>query len=163
MGQAEEVDYVKLIDRLWAEFDGWAVSLHAPALRDILPRVDPKVRIGAWCKPWTRFKRNIRVQYAWEPVLFWTPRNAPPKRGEKWGEDAAVRDWCAVNASMKTVLVNGKKFKGVKPPDFCRWVFALLGAKPSDEFHDLFPGSGAVGEAWEEHYANTRITDSGKG
>jgi hypothetical protein len=50
---------------------------------------------------------------------------------------------------MKTVMVNGKKFKGVKPPDFCFWVFDLLGLTPEDELADVYPGSGAVSEAWQ--------------
>lgn len=37
---------------------------------------------------------------------------------------------------------------GAKPPAFCRWLFAWLGARPGDEFDDLFPGSRAVTDAW---------------
>jgi hypothetical protein len=36
---------------------------------------------------------------------------------------------------------------------FCWWVFEFLGMTPEDEIDDLFPGSGAVGEAlatWRE-------------
>jgi hypothetical protein len=29
-------------------------------------------------------------------------------------------------------------------------MFEGLNLTPEDEFHDLFPGSGAVGEAWEK-------------
>lgn len=41
-------------------------------------------------------------------------------------------------------------FPGAKPERFCFWVFEGLNLTPEDEFHDLFPGSGAVGEAWEK-------------
>lgn len=37
---------------------------------------------------------------------------------------------------------------GMKPPQFSEWVFKLLGATRSDELVDVFPGSGAVAEAW---------------
>lgn len=33
---------------------------------------------------------------------------------------------------------------------FCIWIFDLLGARPTDEFVDIFPGSGAVGAAWHD-------------
>jgi hypothetical protein len=39
-------------------------------------------------------------------------------------------------------------FPGAKPDKFCFWLFEGLNLTPEDEFHDLFPGSGAVGEAW---------------
>ena len=40
---------------------------------------------------------------------------------------------------------------GRKPREFCRWLFRWLGAIPGeDELADLFPGSGAVGDAWAE-------------
>lgn len=41
-------------------------------------------------------------------------------------------------------------FPGAKPEKFCFWVFEGLNLEPEDEFHDLFPGSGAVSEAWEK-------------
>ena len=41
-----------LIEQLELEFpDGWALSLHAPSLRRILPLAPEKVRICAWVKP----------------------------------------------------------------------------------------------------------------
>lgn len=42
---------------------------------------------------------------------------------------------------------------GRKPPRFCRWLFEVLGAHAGDEFHDLFPGSGAVQREWEKFNA----------
>lgn len=41
-------------------------------------------------------------------------------------------------------------FPGAKPAKFCYWVFEGLNLTPDDEFHDLFPGSGAVGDAWQK-------------
>jgi hypothetical protein len=42
-------------------------------------------------------------------------------------------------------------FPGAKPDKFCFWIFEGLNLQPSDEFHDLFPGSGAVGTAWNKY------------
>jgi hypothetical protein len=55
-----------------------------------------------------------------------------------------MKDWfsCPVNLNAG--------FPGTKPVHFCKWVFKVLGMEPEDEFSDLFPGSGAVGRAWEE-------------
>lgn len=41
---------------------------------------------------------------------------------------------------------------------FCRWLFQWLGASPVDNFDDLFPGSGAVGRAWDEFAAQPSLT-----
>ena len=40
--------------------------------------------------------------------------------------------------------------KGRKPIAFAAWLFALLGAQPSDVLDDLYPGTGIIGRAWEE-------------
>jgi hypothetical protein len=44
--------------------------------------------------------------------------------------------------------VQQRGFKGAKPPVFARWLFDAAGLHPDDEFIDLFPGSGAVTDAW---------------
>lgn len=56
-----------------------------------------------------------------------------------------MRDYCAVVVPLGRASVAGQK-----PPAFCFWIFELLNLRPEDEFHDLFPGSGAVGRAWEK-------------
>lgn len=38
---------------------------------------------------------------------------------------------------------------GAKPEAYCRWLFGLLGLRPGDVLDDLFPGTGAVGRAWD--------------
>lgn len=128
-----------LITRLCDKWpDGWALSLHVPSLRAILPMCPDDVRIGSWVKPWASFKLGVRVAYAWEPVIFWRGRHVPSKHNE------TVRDWCAANSTMM------RGFPGAKPRDFCRWVFQVLNTQPGDTLDDLFPGSGAVGAAWAE-------------
>jgi hypothetical protein len=59
-----------LIDRLCDEFaDGWAMSLHTPSLRTILPLCPEDVRVMAWVKPFCSFKKGVGVAYAWEPII----------------------------------------------------------------------------------------------
>lgn len=123
----------RLIDRLSDEFpDGWAMSLHTPTLRQILPMCPEDVRIGAWVKPFCSFKPGVGVAYAWEPVIFRGGRRRTRKQ-------QTVRDWCAVNIAML------RGFPGAKPRDFVLWVLDWLNAQPGDVVEDLFPGSGAVG------------------
>lgn len=37
---------------------------------------------------------------------------------------------------------------GAKPEAVCHWAFELVGARPDDELHDLFHGTGAVTATW---------------
>ena len=53
-------------------------------------------------------------------------------------------------------------FPGAKPRAFSWWLFDWLNMQPGDEFVDLFPGSGAVGEAYESWLtAQTGIAKAG--
>jgi len=128
----------RLIERLSDEWpDGWALSLSAPSLYDLLPMCPRDVRVMPWVKPFASFKPGVRVAYAWEPVIV---------RGGRKGTraDATVRDWVAANITMKRGLT------GAKPREVCLWLFEVLGAEPGDTLDDLFPGSDAVGAAWAE-------------
>lgn len=125
--------HVALIQRLTTEYaDGWAMSLSAPSLQDILPLCPKGVRVAAWVKPFASFKPNVNPAYAWEPVIFTGGR----KRART--EDT-VRDWLAASITLK------KGLAGAKPPEFCRWVLDLLGWQLGDTFDDLFPGTGVMG------------------
>lgn len=138
-----------LIERLVSEFpDGWAMSLHSPALRTILPLCPSEARVGAWTKPFASFKPGVNPAFCWEPVIFMGGR----KRGRT---EPTVRDYCAVNITL------GCGFCGAKPEAFCWWVFDLLGMEPDDEFHDLFHGSGAVTRAWETYRTNLFVRPEG--
>jgi hypothetical protein len=131
--------HAALIKQLCADYpDGWAVSCSTPSLRTLLPMCPPDVRIGSWTKPFCSFKPGVPVAYAWEPVVF--------RGGRRRGRDQpTVRDWVSCNITLK------KGLTGVKPSAVCLWIFDLLGADPSDELVDLFPGSGAVGAAWAQY------------
>jgi len=138
-----EVDHVDLVRRLVREFpDGWALSCSSPSLRMLLPICPEGVRVGAWVKPFHAFKRGVRPAYAWEPVIFRGGRNRnhpPPLKG---GRAITPRDWVSANITLRKGLV------GAKPPEFSRWIFAILGMRAGDELVDLFPGTGAVTKEW---------------
>ena len=132
----EEVDHLELIQKMCKEYDGWALSLHVPSLKQILGYCPDDVRIAAWIKPFAFFKKNVNPGYAWEPVIFWHGRS----RGVKVPTE---RDWVAANATFKKGMI------GAKPRAVAWWIFEFLGMKPEDEFIDLYPGTGAVTKAWE--------------
>jgi hypothetical protein len=131
-----EVDHELLIKQLM-DYDGWALSTHSPGLKALLPMCPDDIRIGAWVKPWAAFRPNVNPAYAWEPVIFWGGR----RRGR---ELPTLRDWVSANATRQRGVV------GAKPKQFCYWAFGMLGANSNDTLIDLYPGSGAVSEAWEE-------------
>lgn len=123
------------------------MSLHTPSLKHILPLCPDGVRVAAWVKPFASFKPGVNPAYAWEPVIFRGGR--PRMRTEQ-----TVRDWTACNITLK------RGFTGAKPEDFCWWLFDLLGLRPTDNFADLFPGSGAVTRAWNS-YRTERLFGAG--
>jgi hypothetical protein len=126
---AGEVDHGQLIADL-VLYDGWALSTSAAALRDVLPLCPTDVRVLAWVK------HSITV--SWEPVIV---RSARPVRN--------VRDWIHVEPEAFQWRPKPDSYViGQKPVPFCDWLFSWLGAETDDTLDDLFPGSGAVGEAW---------------
>jgi hypothetical protein len=148
---AGEVDHEALIGRLVDEFsDGWALSCSSPSLRQLLPLCPEDVRVAAWVKPFHVFKKGVRPAYAWEPVIFRGGRQIA-QAPEKGGEQITPRDWVSAPITLRRGLV------GAKPEAFCRWLFDLLGVEDGDEFVDLFPGSGSVGEAWRRWCSDLRL------
>lgn len=128
----------RLIDRMSAEYpDGWALSLHTPSLRTILPMCPSDCRVAAWVKPFASFKKGVGVAYAWEPVIF--------RGGRKRAlTEQTTRDWVAENITLQ------RGFPGAKPRGFCMWIMDMLHVQDGDTVDDLFPGSGAVGHAIAE-------------
>jgi hypothetical protein len=140
---AREVDHDLLITHL-NEFDAWALSLSSPSLRVILPMCPTDVRVCSWVKPFASFKKGVNPAYAWEPIIV--------RGGRKLGAAVpTVRDWVSAVITLK------KGTSGAKPETFCFWLFEFVGLRASDEFHDLFPGSGAVSQAWEKWRNQTRL------
>jgi len=146
--EAREVNLPLLIAHL-SDFDGWALSSSSPGIREILPLLPEGIRIGAWVKPFASFKPGVNPAFAWEPVFFFGGR----KRGR---EMPTVRDWISANITLK------KRVSGAKPEAFCFWLFEFLGMKKTDHFTDLFPGSGAVGLAWEKWRGQTDFWKGGE-
>lgn len=49
-----------------------------------------------------------------------------------------------------------QKVMGQKPKEFCFWLFECLGMEPEDSLEDVFPGSGAVTQHWND-WKQTKI------
>lgn len=126
-----EVDHSELIAKL-TEYDGWALSGSSLSLRKLLPLCPEDARVAIWVKTFPTLYGAPR--FGWEPVYF------KPARKTR----LAWADWHQGSPQI------GSRILGQKPEDFCFWVFQLLGANPEDSLDDLFPGSGAVGRAWEK-------------
>lgn len=133
-----EVDHAALIAQLESNYDGWALSCksNAKELAWLIGLCNQDIRLGAWVKPFCSFKPNVNPAYAWEPVIFYSPR-------KRTREEATVRDWVSANITLQ------RGTAGAKPVRFSFWLFEVLGMERTDEFHDLFIGSGAVTRAWE--------------
>lgn len=136
---AGEVDHAELIERLQSDYDGWV--LHAAATPKSMAVLAPLVeKTGArwcsWVKGFAAFKRNVPVAYAWEPVII------KPARKPVVSKRQVNRDWIQESITLR------KGLTGAKPEAVCHWAFELLGARPEDELIDLYPGTGAVTEAW---------------
>lgn len=138
--EKQEVDHVQLVDRLQSEFDGWV--LHAAATPKSIAILAPLVastgaRWMSWVKGFAAFKRNVSVAYAWEPVIV------KPCRKPVVTKRIVMRDWVECPITLKRGLT------GAKPEKVCHWAFEMLGAEPTDELVDLYPGTHAVTRAWE--------------
>ena len=130
--------HAQLVARLCDEYpDGWALCMHEPSLRVLLPMLPAEARIAAWVKPFASFKPNVPRAYTWEPVAFFGGRAMSLK-------DATWRDHISEPITMR------KGLTGAKPRRFCHWVLDGLNWQPGDVLDDLFPGTGIMGEAIQE-------------
>jgi hypothetical protein len=135
---AGEVDHAELVARLERDYAGWVLHTSVPGLRVVLPLIPPEARLMAWVKSFAAFKRNVSVAYAWEPVVVKAARK-PVVAGR-----VVMRDWVECPITLKRGLC------GAKPEKVCMWAFEMVGACPTDEMCDLYPGTGAVTAAWEK-------------
>ena len=137
---AGEVNHQELIDRLVEEYpDGWALSLSAPTLKQILNMCPDDVRVMVWVKPFHAWK-NIRPSYGYEPVIVRGGRKANFRTEDK--KVLGYQDWVSASITMK------KGLTGAKPERFCIWLFEVLNVRPKDTLDDLFPGTGVVSEMY---------------
>lgn len=136
-----EVDHGQLVARLIREYpDGWALSTCASAARWVW-NLCPLARQCVWVKT-PRKVRSTRPLSAYEVVFVSGGRSFNPT------EVATVSDALVGTGFFRAfpgALI------GMKPPRFSEWVFQLLGARRGDSLDDLFPGSGAVSEAWRRY------------
>lgn len=148
---ADEVDHAQLVYDLVHEYDGYCLHTSSPALADVLKRftieTNDMPRVMAWVKPFAAFKANVPVAYAWEPVLVKAARKPVVKPGMTY------RDYCSASITLQRGL------PGVKPQRVCRWLFEVMGCEPDDELFDLYPGTGAVTEAWEAWISQRTLFD----
>ena len=144
-----EVDHAELIGRL-AAYDGWALSLSVKSLPAILKLCPDDVLVLGWFKPIAPPLGDHR-RYNWEPVIL-----SPVRRyGPGYVPMATV-------ASPPQFTFRDKPDEhviGEKPAAFCHWIFAAAGLMAGDELTDLFPGSGAVGRAWETYAPGPTVGD----
>lgn len=132
----DPAEHIELMHNLDDAVDGWGLSCSVPSLDVLLPAKPAGARLGAWVKPFAAYKRNVRVAYTWEPVIW--HRSAPRRDGDPVGRD---------HLSCPITLRRG--FIGAKPEPFAAWLRVLLGYQEGDTILDLFPGSGAVTESNE--------------
>jgi hypothetical protein len=147
---AGEVDHAVLVSHL-LPFDGWALSTSNRALQDVLALCPPGVRILAWNKPIAPPMRDHGV-FGWEPVIVSWAR--PPA--------SDLRDTLTCSPEQYTFRPKPDDYvTGAKPPAFCRWLFQWLGARPDDDFVDMFLGSRAVSNAWATFAATPTLSLEG--
>ena len=139
-GDFDKVEtHAALIERLSVDFpDGWALSMQSTNLRTLLPLCPSDVRVLAWVKPFASWKPGTTPAYCWEPVILRGGRKLPHNKGG-W----TTRDYVACPVTLRA------GFPGAKPEGFAFWLFDVFCAQPDDEIVDLFPGSGAIGRAWD--------------
>ncbi len=144
-----------LIHRLQADFsDGWAMSLSERSLRAILPMCPPEARVAAWITDRPRFAgKPVPVRKHFEPVIFMGGRSYEETGNRTADFVVTAQERLPAGqpryAMVKSDIRSGRTFLGRKPRAFAFWMFDLLGLQPGDEFADLFPGSGAVGDAYQ--------------
>lgn len=148
------VDHFELIDRLSCSFpDGWALSTSAEKLPMVLsiidsgPILNPPLRVCVWVRGLRRVP-SYRPLNAWEPLIVYGGRILPLVNAKGEHVPQEVVDVCDYRGRFHTFP---NAMVGMKPPQFATWMFRLLGARPGDELVDLYPGSGAIGRAWERY------------
>lgn len=144
-----EVDHRELTGRLEG-YDGWALSLSAKSLPEVLALCPQGVLVHAWFKPIAPPLGDHR-RYNWEPVIVKPLR----QYGPGYVPTAQI-------ASPPQFTFRGKDTShviGEKPAAFAHWVFAAAGLMATDQVDDLFPGSGAISRAWESYRGGPTVSD----
>lgn len=142
-----EVDHGELLSRLASTYDAWALSTSAAALQDVLAVAPRGTMVAAWFRG-SRAHQTAGVPLSsWEPVLY---SGNIIRRVDL--EDVSRGDLRRMDSLVRvagTRLTDPERVIGSKPAAFWGWLFTLLGATVTDEFVDLFPGSGGGDRAWD--------------
>jgi hypothetical protein len=135
---AGEVNHKELINQLVKEYpDGWALSLSAVSLKEILNLCPDDVRVMIWVKPFHAWKKGVTPSYGYEPVIVYGGRKRT-EFGNKQVKALGFTDWVSANITLK------KGLTGAKPQKFCLWLFEVLNVQPGDTLDDLYPGTEIV-------------------
>jgi len=146
---AGEVDHEALVRTLCVEYpQGWALSLSMKSLHHILPMCPPDVLVLSWVKPIAPPMGDHR-HYSWEPVILRGGRK--PQRHVKSHLVLSPPQFTFRPTPDEHVI-------GEKPEGFCHWLFEAAGLLPGDVLTDIFPGSGAVGRAWDTYQSEPTAT-----
>ncbi len=137
---AGEVDHESLIRSMTMEYDGWALSCSMKSLQQLLAYCPPHVLVLSWVKPTSPPMGDKRI-YSWEPVILHNGRK--PRIPTRTSLVLSPPQFTFRERPPEHVI-------GEKPPGFCLWLFQSAGLLPTDDFFDLFSGSGAVAKAWGE-------------
>lgn len=144
------VDHASLLDQLRRLYpDGWALSTSSAALFKVWS-LCPEARLCVW----VRACRVVKARQALSGYECLLVAGGRPRR-------------VAVAEDLRDVLVYRGRHRafpgaivGMKPVAFAEWMFRLLGAQAGDELVDLFPGSGAISEAWKRYAAGGSDTSA---
>ena len=112
------------------------------------------VRVACWVKTYVNHRKHVYPGYSWEPVIFRGGRVPDHARRTvtKHTDDSLV---CAPYMRAHIDV-----FTGAKPPEFCLWLFNLMGMEKTDTLVDLFRGTGAVSVAWETFCRQGNLFDA---
>lgn len=136
---AGEVDHRALVEQL-ATYDGWALSTAMKSFVSVAKLLPDDILTLAWIKPIAPPMGDHR-HYSWEPVFLRPVRRPGP---------GYVKSHLILSPPMFTFRPKPDSHViGEKPEGFAHWVFENAGLVADDVMVDLFPGSGAVGRAWE--------------
>lgn len=151
--ERREVDHAALVARLREGYpDGWALSTSSGALLDVW-RLCPDARLAVWVRP-IRPTRSALPLDAFEVLLIAGGRPLPTEDPQRITN---VLDYRGRFRAHPDAVI------GMKPPAFATWMFEQLGARAGDELVDLYPGSGAIGRAWDRFTADPSPAPGGDG
>jgi hypothetical protein len=130
-----------LVERLTADYDGWAIAMAPDNLRHYLTWVPPRTRVTVWHDPGV-MPTNQHPRRRWEPVLVYVPD------GRRRVTDVPHPTGDVLTCNHQTYPTGkprGPSFAGAKPPAWTRWVLDMLGYdQDQDTVADLFGGAGLV-------------------